>query len=269
MQQSVRTSSSFLTDRDQYTKLGEQRSFTHVINRSIVQGSGNGPTLFVIFICDLRPISAINRMAKYTVDATLLVPEKIYIQIQDEFNSITKWAADNKLTINLSNTRELIFHRPNPRNYIPPTEINGIEIVSVVKLLGIWLQDDMSFTKHVDYITHICNQRLYLLNQLKKQSLPRTELQSVFVITVLSRLLYASPAWNGYATASNLESLKNVLIKAKRWQIVDKDYVLQELFRDCERALFSAAQSSNHCLNHLFLVKPNRVHTISLRSRGS
>ena len=46
-------------------------------------------------------------MAKYADDATLLVPEKTDVQIQDEFNSITKWAADNKLTINLSKTREL------------------------------------------------------------------------------------------------------------------------------------------------------------------
>ena len=40
-------------------------------------------------------------MAKYADAATLLVPEKIDIQIQDEFNSITKWAPDNKLTIKL------------------------------------------------------------------------------------------------------------------------------------------------------------------------
>ena len=84
----------------------------------------------------------------------------------------------------------------------------------------------------------------------------------------MSCLLYASHAWNGYATASNMESLKKVLIKAKRWKIVDKDYVLKELFLDCDRTLFRVAQSSNHCLNHLFLVKPNRVHTMSLRLRG-
>ena len=65
-----------------------------------------------------------------------------------------------------------------------------------------------------------------------------------------------------------MESFKKVLVKVKRWQIVDKDYVLLELFRDCDRALFSPAQSSKHCLNHLFLVKPNRVHTMSLRPRG-
>ena len=79
---------SFLTDRDQYTKLGDQRSFIRVINRSIVQGSGIGPMLFVIFICDLRPISVINRLAKYADDATLLVPEKT--DVHEEFNNITK-----------------------------------------------------------------------------------------------------------------------------------------------------------------------------------
>ena len=41
---------SFLTDRDQYTKLGDQRSFIRVINRLIVQGSDIRPTVFVIFI---------------------------------------------------------------------------------------------------------------------------------------------------------------------------------------------------------------------------
>ena len=87
---------------------------------------------------------------------------------------------------------------------MPPTEINGIERVSVVKLLWVWLQDDMSFTEQVDYITHICNQRLYLLNQLKKQSLPQAEFQSVFVVIVLTRLLYASPDWNGNATARGI-----------------------------------------------------------------
>ena len=46
-------------------------------------------------------------MAKYADDATLLVPENTDVQKQDEFNIITKWAADNKLTINLSKTGKL------------------------------------------------------------------------------------------------------------------------------------------------------------------
>ena len=60
--------------------------------------------MFVIFICDLRPISVHNRMTKNADDATLLVAEKTDVQIQDEFNSVTNWAFVNKLTINVSKT---------------------------------------------------------------------------------------------------------------------------------------------------------------------
>ena len=41
-------------------------------------------------------------MVKYADDATLLVPENTDVQLQDEFNSITKWVSDNKLTFHLS-----------------------------------------------------------------------------------------------------------------------------------------------------------------------
>ena len=126
----------------------------------------------------------------------------------------------------------------------------------------------MDASKRVDYVTHICNQRLYLLNQIKKQGLPKAELLSVFEAIVLTRILYASPAWSGYASANNIDSLQTVLIKAKRWKIVDKDYQLVDLFQDCDRTLFSAAQSSKHSLNHLFQVKQQHSHKMSLRPWG-
>ena len=99
----------------------------------------------------------------------------------------------------MSKTRQLVFHRRNLTNYFPPADINGIERVSYVKLLRVCLLEVMGFTKHVDYITHISNERLYLLNKLRKQSLSQSELPSVFVAIVLSRLLYAAPAWTSYA----------------------------------------------------------------------
>ena len=65
---------SFLSDRDQFTKFGRQSSIICIINRSIVQGSGIGPTLFIIFIADLRPGGKRNKIVKYADDASLLVP---------------------------------------------------------------------------------------------------------------------------------------------------------------------------------------------------
>ena len=44
----------FLTDRTQCTKVGINVSLSLNINSSIVQGSGIGPSLFVVYIHDLK-----------------------------------------------------------------------------------------------------------------------------------------------------------------------------------------------------------------------
>ena len=98
-----------LTDRDQYTKTGDNRSFTRVINRSIVRGSGIGPTLFIIFICDFRPVGLANSLTKYVDDASLLVTEKTVVEMSEEFSNIINYSGDNKLTVNLAKTKEIIF----------------------------------------------------------------------------------------------------------------------------------------------------------------
>ena len=75
---------------------------------------------------------------------------------------------------------EIVFHRPNARNVLFPSELSGIERVLCAKVLGVWLQADMGMRNHVDYILHICNQRTYLHTQLKRQGLPHMQLQIVF-----------------------------------------------------------------------------------------
>ena len=65
----------FMTDRNQFVKVGETWSFTRVINRNTVQGSGIGPTLFTFCIVDLQPLALTNRITKYADGSSLLVPD--------------------------------------------------------------------------------------------------------------------------------------------------------------------------------------------------
>ena len=153
-----------MTDRDQYTKLCDQKSFIRILNWSIVQGSRIGPRLFVIFIFDLAPSAKSNHLTKYADDASLLVPEKTDVQINDEFQNVLKWASQNKLTVNMAKTKEIpiVFHKPNPWNYVPPNPISGIEQVLFVKCLMSFCSD-LGTHKHIEYISHICNQRYILI----------------------------------------------------------------------------------------------------------
>ena len=57
-----------------------------------------------------------------------------------------------------------------------PKELEGVERVEVIKLLKVWLESDMRARRRIEYITYICNQRLYLLNQIRKQGLQQLQL---------------------------------------------------------------------------------------------
>ena len=66
-------------------------------------------------IMNLKARYAMNHIAKYADDATLLVPAITSLSIEEEVRCVQKLACDNKLSINLSKTKEIVFHRPNPR----------------------------------------------------------------------------------------------------------------------------------------------------------
>ena len=197
-----------------------------------------------------------------------MVPEKYDVDLSEELRNVLKWAEHNKLPVNMVKTKEIVFHRPNARNVLFPSVLPGIERVLCAQLLGVWLQVDMGMRKHVAYILHIGNQRKYLLTQLKSQGGPPTQLQNMFDAIILVRVLYASPAWRGYLSAANIDSLQQLFIKTKQWQIVTDKYDVAQLFDKGEMALFKSSLNANHCLRHLYPDKRHHLHSMTLRPRG-
>jgi hypothetical protein len=106
---------SFLSNRNHATKCLGTVSSTLPINLSIIQGSGLGPTFYIFLESDLKAKSPINLIFKYADDTNLLVPECTDVQIQEEFEAILEWAAANKMTVNMTKIKELVFCRPNPK----------------------------------------------------------------------------------------------------------------------------------------------------------
>ena len=66
---------------------------------------------------DLKSVGSTKYVTEYADDASLLIPEKCDIDITLEFQNALKWANNNTFTINMTKTKELVFHRPNARNY--------------------------------------------------------------------------------------------------------------------------------------------------------
>ena len=85
----------------------------------------------------------------------------------------------------MAKTKELVFHRPNARNYLPPAAMPGIDRDICAKLLGVWLQEDLGMKEHVNNRMLLCNQRTYVITQLKRQGLTQEHCK-----TYLMQLLY-------------------------------------------------------------------------------
>jgi len=260
---------NFLTNRTQAVKHGKQISEFLQITASVIQGSGIGPSMYIAYAADLRTLSDLNLLFKYADDTTLLSPENTDTPLEDEFQHILSWAHRNRLKINNSKTKEIVFHQPNPRNFIKPGPILDIEQVTSAKLLGFICSETLSPSEHVNYVLSMCNQRLYLLSQLKKQGLCINGLTLVFQAIVVSRITYALSSFYGFLSASDIGRINSLFRKALRWNLTDKLYTIEILAETADRKLFcSLGKNSSHCLS--VILPPQRpVSVISrLRKRG-
>ena len=106
---------------------------------------------------DLKALSDSNLLFKYVDDTNLLVPEITDVDINGEFNNVLKWAANNRMIVNVRKTKEVVFHRPSAR-YSLLSVVTGIEQVVSAKLLGVTFSHNLKFDEHVENILTICNQ---------------------------------------------------------------------------------------------------------------
>jgi len=188
---------SFLSDSQQ-CKVNGLLSNVVDIGLSIVQGSGIGPTLYTAMKNDLCTVSAVNDIFKYADDTTLLVPQHTDVELDVEFQNVKAWVANNCLKLNLSKTKEILFKWPRVQYFHMPPALNDIEQLDCCKLLGVIFQSNFKMDSHIEFILSQCTQRMYLLKLLRHQGLPDVQLSVVAYAVIISRLLYALPAWEGF-----------------------------------------------------------------------
>ena len=99
------------------------------ITRRIVQGAGLGKFLFIIYILDLQPLSVAHLMCKYADDLSQLCPQHTETTSEEKYIHLQKWTDCNKLLINISKTREIVFKCPSLHQYVPAPPIMHIEQV--------------------------------------------------------------------------------------------------------------------------------------------
>ena len=85
-----------------------------------------------------------------------------------------------------------------------------LEEVDYKKILGVIVDDRLSFIKHVDYVEKKCQKRLHWLRVLKRNGVKATHLINLYLTMIRSTLTYAAEAWYGYLSKTQKDRLEKV-----------------------------------------------------------
>jgi hypothetical protein len=191
-------------------------------------------------------------MVKYADVSYLLVGEKMRNTIKEELEHITLWAERNNLRLNSSKSREMLIVRRGKIE--PPVLIHNVERVTSMRILGVTIQDNLRTTLHVSELLSACSRSLYALRILRSHGLPPEALHEVARATSVARLLYAAPAWWGYASGEDREKLERMLRRMRRLGFLPMNSLsFEEMATMADGGLLRAViQNEFHVLRGLF-----------------
>ena len=117
---------SYLQNRKQFTEIEQINSDILPMTIGVPQGSVLGPLLFIIYIDDFSQASQLFNFVMYADDTTLstslnslrettLDNKSTETIINEELCKINEWLNSNKLLLNKSKTKYMVFHMPNKR----------------------------------------------------------------------------------------------------------------------------------------------------------
>ena len=148
---------NYLVGRTQCVKFGDTVSDSITLEKGVPQGSILGPLLFLLYVNHICSQSKHCKFHMYADDTILYscAPslDMAVSNLASDFVSLQHELRDSKLLLNGQKTKAMLF-APNSIVTSPPniTTLDGVTIewVALYKYLGIWLDNKLNFTHHID-----------------------------------------------------------------------------------------------------------------------
>ena len=210
---------NYLTDRKQFVCVNGQESYQRSISCGIPQGSLLGPLLFIIYINDFQNSSQILSFILFADDSNIFFshrnPQILLHTLNEELKLVQAWINSNKLSLNVEKTHYMLFSNSTkalPGNIL--IDNTSISQVDSTKFLGIYIDSDLSWKVHTNYLCKLLSRNTGILNKLKHE-FPSKILLSLYSTLILPYLNYGVLAW-GNGTKTQLDRILLIQKRAIR-----------------------------------------------------
>ena len=134
------------------------------------------------------------------------------LKSQEWLNSINDWTIKQKMKINETKTKCMIFNYTNNFQFTTRLSINEkpIEVIKTTRLLGTVIQDDLRWDSNTKELVRKANARMELLRRVASFNPPIDDLKIIYVMYVRSILEFSATVWHSSLTEENRNDLERV-----------------------------------------------------------
>ena len=219
---------SFLKGRTQKIMINGAFSESVSLDFGVAQGSVLGPRLFNIYMRSFYP--HVQDMTTFDVDGfaddhqlckhfvAVFQSDVLGGQINDCLRNVSSWMDTYFLKLNKSKTKILVLAPPsvlcNIRIYGTFLDEGCIRFVDCAKNLGVWLDQYLDFSSHINKVVSSCYLTLREISKIKC-FLPKEELNILVTALILSKLDYCNALYYklGCEHINKLQSVQNAAIR--------------------------------------------------------
>jgi hypothetical protein len=215
---------SFLSNRSFSVHLDGTKSNLHNIGAGVPQGSVLGPILYNIYTSDL-PIPNNCFFSAFADDLAIgttgLIGNEIVSNLQTALNILQDYLVKWKIKVNSEKSKAIYFTRKRKIEYKPQTNLkiglNEIQWVRIIKYLGLFLDDKLTFKHHIGKTVDKINKTIKVLYPLiNRNSWLSIENKLILMKTIFQPImLYGASVWHDCAKShiSKLQISQNKVLK--------------------------------------------------------
>ena len=148
--------------------------------------------------------------------------------------------------------------------------ISGVSRTTSIKVLGVLIGEKLTITDHINKILCSGSASLYAIRTLKAHGTSMKDLQTITRATIISRTMYASPAWWGLASGRDKTRLEGFMNRLRRAGYLHPDALTAEtLAQAADDALFRAVQGNElHVLRGLCPLQREPLYNFRQRAHN-